>query len=175
MSMYGKCRGVCRINPRANPSAGMTTGKAIKKFVSALCSVLISHGLLVQAGRFEMGSKLLLSNGRRGAKQPRCRLLRIRVYETIIEGSFLDPRELSVMKTYETSATVEDQGQVRVGGVPFAPGTEVDVTISPKRRSVDEFNAAWRRVCAELRSRPALQNVTEEDIRDEIDRRRARQ
>lgn len=35
------------------------------------------------------------------------------------------------MKTYETSATVEDQGQVRVAGVPFEPGTEVEVTIKP--------------------------------------------
>ena len=36
------------------------------------------------------------------------------------------------MKAYETSATVEDLGQVRVAGVPFAPGTEVEVVISPK-------------------------------------------
>ena len=36
------------------------------------------------------------------------------------------------METYETSATVEDRGQVHVAGVPFAPGTEVEVTISPK-------------------------------------------
>jgi hypothetical protein len=36
------------------------------------------------------------------------------------------------MKTYETSATVQDRGEVRVAGVPFAPGTEVEVTISPK-------------------------------------------
>ena len=36
------------------------------------------------------------------------------------------------MKTYETLATVEAQGQVRVGGVPFAPGTEVEVTIREK-------------------------------------------
>ena len=35
------------------------------------------------------------------------------------------------MKTYETFATVEAQGQVHVGGVPFAPGTEVEVTIKP--------------------------------------------
>jgi hypothetical protein len=41
------------------------------------------------------------------------------------------------MNIYETSATVEDQGQVRVVGVPFAPGTEVDIAISPKRRSED--------------------------------------
>lgn len=36
------------------------------------------------------------------------------------------------MKVYETSATVEDQGRVRVVGVPFATGTQVEVTISPK-------------------------------------------
>jgi hypothetical protein len=35
------------------------------------------------------------------------------------------------MEPYETSATVEDQGQVRVVGVPFAPGTHVEVTITP--------------------------------------------
>jgi hypothetical protein len=41
------------------------------------------------------------------------------------------------MNTYATSATVQEQGQVRVAGVPFAPGTEVDVTISPKVQSVE--------------------------------------
>ena len=39
------------------------------------------------------------------------------------------------MNTYETSATVEDRGEVRVAGVPFEPGTEVAVTISPKRQA----------------------------------------
>ena len=42
-------------------------------------------------------------------------------------------RTLAV-ETFETSATVEDRGQVRVAGVPFAPGTEVAVTISPRAR-----------------------------------------
>ena len=42
------------------------------------------------------------------------------------------------MNTYETSATVEDQGQIRVTGVPFAPGTEVEISISPKLRSEQE-------------------------------------
>jgi hypothetical protein len=79
------------------------------------------------------------------------------------------------MNAYETSAIVEDQGQVRVAGVPFAPGTEVEVTINPKRRSAEGFTAAWQRVCAELRSRPDLQNVTDEEIREEIDRYRAGQ
>ena len=43
------------------------------------------------------------------------------------------------MTTYETSATVEEQGRVLVAGVPFPPGTEVEVTISPKVRSEDEL------------------------------------
>jgi hypothetical protein len=38
---------------------------------------------------------------------------------------------MDVMNAYETTATVEDQGQVRVQGVPFAPGTEVKITIKP--------------------------------------------
>jgi hypothetical protein len=42
------------------------------------------------------------------------------------------------MNTYETSATVEEQGRVHLAGVPFAPGTEVDITISPKRPSEGE-------------------------------------
>ena len=45
---------------------------------------------------------------------------------------------VTAMKAFETSATVGDQGQVRVGGVPFAPGTEVEVRISPKARSPDD-------------------------------------
>jgi hypothetical protein len=77
------------------------------------------------------------------------------------------------MNTFETSATVEAQGQIHVSGVPFAPGTEVEVTISPKRRPAEEFTAAWRRVCAELRDCPGLQNITDEEIREEIDHYRA--
>lgn len=79
------------------------------------------------------------------------------------------------MQTYETSATVEEQGQVHVVGVPFAPGTEVEVSISAKRRSVAEFAAAWRRICTELRGRPDLQDISEEDISEEILRHRAGQ
>lgn len=33
------------------------------------------------------------------------------------------------MPAYETTATVEDHGQVHVAGVPFEPGTQVQVTI----------------------------------------------
>ena len=46
------------------------------------------------------------------------------------------------MKTFETSATVEDQGQIRVAGVPFAPGTQVEVVISLKVHSGDATTAS---------------------------------
>lgn len=73
------------------------------------------------------------------------------------------------MQSWETSATVEREGQVCVGGVPFAPGTEVDVTISPKRKLTEEFATAWRQVCDELRSAPGLSEISEDDIQNEID------
>ena len=77
------------------------------------------------------------------------------------------------MNIYETSATVEDQGRVQIVGVPFAAGTQVEITISPKRVAAENFTAAWRRVCAELRGRPGSQDLTDEDVREEVDRYRA--
>jgi hypothetical protein len=53
------------------------------------------------------------------------------------------------MSRFETSATVEEQGRVLIAGVPFAPGTEVDVRISPKappqRATVDDEGLAAAR------------------------------
>jgi len=49
------------------------------------------------------------------------------------------------MNTYETTATVENHGQVRVAGVPFAPGTEVEVTIKPAQDGRRETTAASNR------------------------------
>jgi hypothetical protein len=57
------------------------------------------------------------------------------------------------MKTYETSATVEDQGRVRVVGVPFAPGTEVEVTISPKLGPEDQVTRPQAEALAASRDR----------------------
>ena len=79
------------------------------------------------------------------------------------------------MESFETSATVEGEGQVRISGVPFAPGTVVEVSINPKRRSAEEFAAAWQRVCANLRAQPELADISDEDIREEIARHRAGQ
>jgi hypothetical protein len=39
------------------------------------------------------------------------------------------------METYETSATVENQGEVHLAGVPFPPGTKVEVTIHAANQS----------------------------------------
>jgi hypothetical protein len=38
------------------------------------------------------------------------------------------------MNTFETSARVGEQGRVLVAGVPFAPGTEVDITLGALAR-----------------------------------------
>ena len=35
------------------------------------------------------------------------------------------------MKSFDTTATVEDHGQIRLAGVPFAPGTEVEISVRP--------------------------------------------
>lgn len=35
-----------------------------------------------------------------------------------------------LMHAFETTATVETQGQIRLAGLPFAPGTRVEVSIS---------------------------------------------
>jgi hypothetical protein len=42
------------------------------------------------------------------------------------------------MSTYKTSAIVEEHGRILVAGVPFAPGTEVAITISPKPQAGED-------------------------------------
>jgi hypothetical protein len=46
------------------------------------------------------------------------------------------------MNSYETIATVEDHGQLRLAGVPFATGTEVEVTITPTQNGGQDIPAA---------------------------------
>jgi hypothetical protein len=79
------------------------------------------------------------------------------------------------MQAYETSATVQGAGEIRVAGVPFEPGTEVEVSISPRRKPAEDFAAAWERVCRQMRATPTLQNITDDEIRAEIDAHRAGQ
>ena len=77
------------------------------------------------------------------------------------------------MKAFETSTTVQPHGDIRVVGVPFAPGTEVEVTISPKRKSAADFAEAWQRVTAELRQLSEADSISDADIQKEIDDFRA--
>jgi len=74
------------------------------------------------------------------------------------------------MKAYEAVATVEGQGQVRLTGVPFAAGTEVQVVVSPKRRLAVDFLEEWKRVCAQFRALAG--EVDDQDIQAEIDAHR---
>jgi hypothetical protein len=46
------------------------------------------------------------------------------------------------MSAYETIATVEDHGQVHLAGLPFAPGTEVEVAIKPAHTGEQEVPGA---------------------------------
>lgn len=66
------------------------------------------------------------------------------------------------MNTFATTATVEDPGQVRVAGVPFAAGTEVAVSISPKRPSgAGAAENAALDEAANLAKRPAYDELAE--------------
>lgn len=53
------------------------------------------------------------------------------------------------MNTFEASATVELEGQVRVTGVPFEPGTKVEVRVT----RVEEVSPAEDTVLTAARSR----------------------
>jgi len=57
------------------------------------------------------------------------------------------------MKTFETSATVEEQGRVLLAGVPFAPGTEVEVTINAKAPPAAEVTRTDEALLAAARER----------------------
>lgn len=78
------------------------------------------------------------------------------------------------MPTYETFARVDEQGRVQVVGVPFAEGTEVQVTVSPKGHTEveitdpdDDLTAARDRVRELFRSIKGFRNsprMTREDL-----------
>lgn len=77
------------------------------------------------------------------------------------------------MKAYETAATIEREGELRIAGIPFAAGTEVEVTVMPRRKSAEEFSTAWHEVCEVLRSATDEANPTDDEIQREIDDYRA--
>ena len=77
------------------------------------------------------------------------------------------------MNTFETSAIVEDRGQIHVAGVPFEPGTRVEVTITPTRNgtelpSMAESERAARLLAAldKARNKVGEWNTTEASVKD---------
>ena len=77
------------------------------------------------------------------------------------------------MPAYETTATIDSGGELRLSDVPFEPGTQVDVFVMPKRASAEEQVAQWQRVCELIRSTPGISSITDEEIQKEIDDYRA--
>jgi hypothetical protein len=80
----------------------------------------------------------------------------------------MNSAEDAMSNSYETFTTVDQQSQIHIGGLPFAPGMEVEVVISPKRSSSQDFSAAWQRVCQELRERPGMSDLSNDEIQKEI-------
>lgn len=64
------------------------------------------------------------------------------------------------MNIFETSATVEEQGRVHLAGVPFAAGTEVEITISPKVQTDNELKSPEDEKLAAARERMREQFLT---------------
>ena len=78
------------------------------------------------------------------------------------------------MKTFETSATVEDQGRLHVNGVPFAPGTEVQVTVRERTTAdasgtptAEEVHASRERLFACLDKARNTESVVPAPLPDE--------
>jgi hypothetical protein len=78
------------------------------------------------------------------------------------------------MKTFEVTTIVEPTGEIRLAGVPFSAGTEVEVIVSPKRPNGDDFRRNWEEVCRMLRSLPTAANVSDEEVQVEVAEHRAR-
>ncbi len=78
-------------------------------------------------------------------------------------------QEMILVKSFETDTIVDANGEIRLSQVPYSPGTEVQVSISPKRQSAAEFLSAWQQVCDTQRNMPHLQQITDAEIQHEID------
>ena len=83
------------------------------------------------------------------------------------------------MKSYETSATVKDEGRLLLDGVPFAVGTEVEVVVSPKTtdsgtaagtaggpQPIEAARARMRELFASVRGFRMTQKIRREDLYD---------
>ena len=72
------------------------------------------------------------------------------------------------MTSYETSATVEDDGRLLLDGVPFAAGTQVEVVISPKSvrapQSIEAARVRMRELFASVKGFRIASKIPREDL-----------
>lgn len=52
------------------------------------------------------------------------------------------------MSAYEATATVEDHGDIRLTGLPFQPGTKVEVTVTPIHNGAGDARRTERLLAA---------------------------
>jgi hypothetical protein len=73
------------------------------------------------------------------------------------------------MNAYQTYLTIDNSQQVVLSNLPFAVGTKVEIKI----QVVDEKRLAaanqLKSLFKEIQSLPSSQEITEEEIREEID------
>lgn len=77
------------------------------------------------------------------------------------------------MNTVTKKTRVEPDGWLKIQAPPELENQEVDVIIVPKRPPAADRVAAWQRMCEEIQSLPNSKEITDEDIRKEIDDYRA--
>ena len=63
------------------------------------------------------------------------------------------------MNAYETSTTVGGQGDIHLAGVPFQPGTEVEIIICPKKASASPPATTDERILALMAALDHAHNV----------------
>lgn len=63
------------------------------------------------------------------------------------------------MSAYETSTTVSGQGEIHLSALPFQPGTEVEVIVSPKKPEIPLIADNGRRTTALLSALDHAHNV----------------
>jgi hypothetical protein len=72
------------------------------------------------------------------------------------------------MSPHRADATVDPDGQIVIGAVPYSPGDRVEVWVLPKRRSGDAKADELRSLIRDTRASLGPTPVTEEEIAAEI-------
>jgi hypothetical protein len=76
------------------------------------------------------------------------------------------------MNHYETSTTVGGHGEIHLAGVPFMPGTEVQIVVSPKAPdalSANDRIAALLATLDRARNREPIGTLRREELYDRDD------